>query len=162
MIDTTRCPMCKSDQLIEHGVETPIAQAIARAWGNKPVCPLTQCGSCNAFWESWPEGTSHDCVEREPCDNCAYRKGSAESQDPEKWAELVKMASDAARYGIEDERGRRWFSCHKGVPIKITQGKDGQDGGIEFDFKAAGIKPLDQTCAGFLNLVWALSDKTAR
>ena len=43
------------------------------------------------------------------------------------------------------------FCCHKGVPLKLTVDPPS----IEYDFAAAGINPEDQTCAGFLRLLWA-------
>lgn len=155
-IDNKHCPSCGSDQLIKHGSDADLSKMLARAWGNTVDCPITQCGVCSAFREPWPDNTPLDNVERPPCDNCAYRAGSGEARNRETWKELVQRADDAVTYGLKDPRGRRWFSCHKGVPIKITQG---DDAGVEFDFAGSNIDPLNQTCAGFLTLMWAIQDK---
>ena len=50
------------------------------------------------------------------------------------------------------------FACHKGIPLKLTQG-DGAS--IEFDYESAGIQPINQTCKGFLRLMWAFQNKPA-
>ena len=149
-----RCPVltCKSPRIIHHGAKSKVGLAIARAWGNRAYCPIDQCADCNAIWEPWPAGTSIDCVERGPCDNCAYRVGSRESSNPDEWANLKAIAQNAAEFGaVPEALGGKWFSCHKGIPIRL----DKENGSIEFDYQSAGIDPFRQSCAGFLRMMWA-------
>ena len=51
----------------------------------------------------WPEAT--------PCDDCAFRKGSPERSDPDKWAGLEELV-----------KGGGTFHCHKGLPHDIATG----------------------------------------
>lgn len=70
-----------------------------------------------------------------PCDNCAFRKGSPEQRDPEKWQSL----RDAVGYGT----GR--FYCHKGVPID-------PENGVGFAYPKDGKDPKKlRLCRGYLN-----------
>lgn len=73
---------------------------------------MAVCRSCSAIWEYWTEGQTWDptdpvCSFSEPCNNCAFRKGSPEQRDPAKWAEV-------RGYVKTDQT----FYCHKGVPIE--------------------------------------------
>lgn len=151
---TDRCPVvgCGSRSIHRHELGSAIALSVTRAWGNKNECPIDQCMECAAIWEPWPDGTSSDCVEREPCDNCAYRAGSRESADKEEWQRLTFVAKEAAELGVT---GAGRFACHKGIPIKLNMDTGDGQASIEFDYVSAGIDPLAQTCAGFLKMMWA-------
>ena len=156
-----RCPVkkCGSTRNHRHGAGSRLAKKIAQAWGNKHACPIDQCKDCGNFWEPLPDDDPGDLfrddVVREPCDNCAYRVGSNESRDPERWRELVELAERAAEMPMF-AAGRPWFCCHKGVPIKISKGA------IEFDFAAVDVQPIHRTCAGFLRVLWAHNGATAK
>ena len=155
-----RCPVkkCRGTRIHRHGPDSRLARKISQAWGNGTTCPIDQCKDCGNFWEPWPDDDPgdlyRDVVDREPCDNCAYRAGSAESRDPEKWTELADLAKRAADTSFF-ETGRPWFGCHKGIPIRIAEE------GISFDFALTGRTPEQQTCAGFMRIVWAHNGATA-
>lgn len=121
------------------------------------------CGKCGACWEAFPALYVEDPVCAEPCDNCAFRPGSPEQEDPEKWKELIASLKPDPDTGLSSGK----FFCHKNMPIKGMV-----DGKPEFDFpqKPAGKEPpLDQVmvpdvanmrvCSGFLRMFWAQRDK---
>lgn len=159
------CPVkgCKSPRVVDLGVETELAIRIAGAWGNDVVAPLQRCLDCGTVWESWPAHMPVDWqiddVEREPCDNCAYRKGSKESRDPETWAKLVSMADNWSEFGLVPEATTTTFHCHKGIPIDLTP--EGVPM-IKFNYEKAGLDPRHRVCRGFLNLVWAFRRKVEK
>ncbi len=73
---------------------------------------LRACAYCKTLWEPIdieqlldPENEPLGAF-KDPCDNCAFRKGSPEQRDPERF---------------ETIRPKDWngpfFFCHKGVPI---------------------------------------------
>ena len=69
------------------------------------------CGDCGTAWEPIDEASIWDrsdpsCCSKEPCDKCAFRPGSPEQRDTEKWKAL-----------IANLRAGAVFHCHKGVPI---------------------------------------------
>lgn len=73
---------------------------------------LAVCRSCSCVWEYWTEGQVWDltdavCSFSEPCNNCAFRKGSPERGDPVKWAGIRDLLKEDSP-----------FFCHKGVPIE--------------------------------------------
>jgi hypothetical protein len=126
---------------------------IAKTWGNDVVAPIAMCISCNTIWEPWPEDTPEDVVEREPCDNCAYRRTSSEGRDPDQRENLIESARQAGF--LMGEAPCSIFQCHKGMPIRLSVTPPQ----IRFDPDAAGIGPLDQTCLGFLRVIWAQDRK---
>jgi hypothetical protein len=73
---------------------------------------LAVCLNCETMWEPfdsaqiWDKADPH-CSFKEPCNNCAFRPGSPEQADPEKWKTLL----DQLKCGGH-------FYCHKGVPIE--------------------------------------------
>ena len=67
--------------------------------------------------------------------------------------DIAKRAAHGAWF--EEDPGPCYFACHKRIPIVIDQVKST----ISFDFEAAGLKAVDQTCAGFLKMMWALQEK---
>jgi hypothetical protein len=95
------------------------------------------CANCRTAWEPIEQsllGTLTDpCASfREPCDNCAFRPGSPEQADTEKWKELVAKL-----------RAGGTFHCHKGVPLD----PEGEDG-----FAYPKHKPEKmRLCRGYLN-----------
>jgi hypothetical protein len=107
------------------------------------------CVDCCAVWESIPasEHFKRDgelIAFKQPCDNCAFRSGSPESQDKEAWRNL-----------LEQLRAGGSFFCHKGVPIK-TLGK-GHGADFKFPLRPDGMPDKDQMrlCRGFLK-AWAV------
>jgi len=68
---------------------------------------LGKCMACGRFQHvetrDWPES--------ELCDDCAYRKGSPERDDPEEWAKLKRIAQDGTA-----------FHCHKGLAFDPATG----------------------------------------
>lgn len=73
---------------------------------------IATCLNCKAVWEPfdpaqiWDPSDPH-CSFKEPCNNCAFRPGSPEQTDLEKWKALL----DQLKCGAS-------FYCHKGVPIE--------------------------------------------
>lgn len=126
------CPTCGSRDT--KAVDSP-AMALTRV----PTL-IGVCRACQAFWEAYPADWKHDAVEAEPCDNCAFRKGSPESEDREGWRAL-----------LADLRKGREFRCHKGAPMLIDQAATT----VEFD--SAWIRTKGRSCAGFLRAMqqWA-------
>lgn len=150
---SVHCPVisCRSRQVMLHPKTSAISAMLARMWGGVEPTDHYRCLSCNALWEALPAGWNSDAVERSvsmgPCDNCAYRATSPETRDPEKREWLHDRANADDPYSAIMSP----FCCHKGVPLKLTVDPPS----IEYDFAAAGIDPRDQTCAGFLRLLWA-------
>jgi hypothetical protein len=123
--DLHRCPKCA-------GRRTIVEMAQAMAMSHIPTL-MGICADCKTVWEAFPPGWKHDVVEGEPCDNCAFAKGSPESQDREEWRSLLAKL----RMGQE-------FKCHKGAPLII----DLETGAAEFD--EAWVLRYGRMCAGFL------------
>lgn len=158
-----RCviPSCRSHRIHRHDVDTDLAKMIAKAWGNRAVCPIDQCEKCGTIWEPWPDDFTdpiyRDHVARPPCDNCAYSAGgSGEAGMGDEVPNLIELARAAAKFklGRDDmmlHPGR--FCCHKGIPIRLA--RQAANGSIEFDFKAADIDPMYQPCTGYLRVMWA-------
>ena len=131
--DLHRCPRC-------FGRRTSVQTAPAVGLSHLPTL-VGVCIDCETTWEAYPPGWKHDAVEGEPCDNCAFRQGSPESQEKEAWKSLLAKL----RAGQE-------FKCHKGAPI-IT---DPAASTIEFD--AEWVRRKGRTCVGFLRMVWQWGD----
>jgi len=74
---------------------------------------LEACRTCGAFWEA----ELREVPAVTPCDNCAWRPGSPERSDPERWAYLM----------AEFKRGASFY-CHKRVPAILD------DHGYSFQF----------------------------
>jgi hypothetical protein len=110
---------------------------------------IAACTNCSAIWEPFRPEHIWDkdeplCAFKEPCDNCAFRPGSTEQEDREKWIGLL----DSLRMG-----GR--FYCHKGVPIE-----SGAEHGFACPYKEVMVEgraiSIPDTsklrlCRGFLN-----------
>jgi hypothetical protein len=131
------------------------------------------CLDCRALWEPFPASYARDPVAAEPCDNCAFRPGSPEQQDPEAWKQLmVSLKPGGDEYGWLDS-GR--FYCHKGVPIDQEKGPgnflfpktplmmDGEPvlNGDGTPKMIEDIKRM-RVCSGFLRMVWAYRAKAEK
>lgn len=73
---------------------------------------LACCRKCRALWEPIHHDLLWDpddplCSFSSPCSNCAFRKGSPEQTDAERWSQIKES--------LEYATG---FYCHKGVPIE--------------------------------------------
>ncbi|HEX9768468.1 MAG TPA: hypothetical protein VGA50_04755 [Kiloniellales bacterium] len=105
---------------------------------------MASCRNCKAIWEPfdpaqiWDTSDPH-CSFREPCNNCAFRPGSNEQQDREKWITLI----DSLRQGGA-------FFCHKGVPIEPD---------AEFGFAYPADRKKLRHCRGYLNALEGLAKR---
>ena len=120
------CPNCGSRQVLNIEIEK-LADS---------DCPLSVCADCRKMWETPPEmwrGTKP--VECGPCDNCAFRLGSEESQDPEVWSAHLRSVIN-----------RSPFYCHKGVPRELVSGD------AEFEFKMDRLTEY-RVCGGWAQAV---------
>lgn len=131
--DRHRCPRC-------HGRRTVVAVGEPMGLSHVPTLYGT-CADCKTLWEAFPADWRHDVVEAAPCDNCAFAKGSPESEDREAWRQLLAQL----KAGQE-------FKCHKGAPMVI----DDAAGTIEFD--ALWVRRHGRMCAGFLKAMQAWPD----
>lgn len=96
-----RCPKCASTRVAVH------ADLTFKGYGPG----LALCENCRTIWEPFKDADIWDdedalCSFKEPCNNCAFRKGSPERADPEEWSAIMD--------NVEHHGG---FFCHKGVPI---------------------------------------------
>lgn len=154
----TQCPGCGSKRI--HVADVPPDKVRFMTCAEIGVC-----GDCGAAWEPFPALYVEDPVCAEPCDNCAFRSGSPEQQDKEKWkALLASLQPHPSGFGFT---GR--FFCHKNVPI--DQGKG--PGNFLFPKVPLNLPPefptaepvmtedasKMRTCSGFLRMVWAQDAK---
>lgn len=75
---------------------------------------LDLCLECQKCWERIPKGEVFSVDDemlsfKRMCDNCAFRKGSEERKDHERWADLQQTLAMGGE-----------FYCHKGVPLKAS------------------------------------------
>jgi hypothetical protein len=157
-----RCPGCGSKRIMD----MPTAELRAIAAGIS--CDWQACRDCRAVWEPFPPDYARDPVCADPCDNCAFRPGSPEQGDPERWKALIaslKPDTDYQGFG-----GR--FYCHKGVPIDMTKGPGNflfpqkpvvMDGNPLCNPDGTIVTAEDvgrmRICSGFLRMVWARNRK---
>lgn len=121
---------------------------------------LAVCVNCKALWEPfdpeqiWDKSNPY-CSLREPCNNCAFRPGSPEQANPDKW----KLLLDQLKCGGQ-------FFCHKGVPIEPGAKHgfayptrivvvDGIEGVPRAELQVSDPKKL-RFCRGYLNASRAL------
>jgi hypothetical protein len=125
-----QCPKCASRRWAD------AEQAITDFYATT----IRVCANCGTAWEPFEPGDLLDvdmpltsCF-IDPCNNCAFRKGSPEQRDPEKFAELrAKLAGGGS------------FYCHKGVPVS----PESENG---FDYPEGGKNPRKlRLCRGYLN-----------
>lgn len=154
-----RCPACNSGRTMAMPLEkfSPAFQAIG------VTSDWHGCLDCRAVWEPFPPLYARDPVCAEPCDNCAFRPGSPEQRDKERWRRLM----DTLKSNEDGARGR--FYCHKGVPIDMARGPgnflfprklvemDGQV--VEDKDGAVTMEDTDimRVCSGYLRMVWAIN-----
>ena len=140
-----RCPKCLGTQ-----VACEAAPPGVKFYGKR----IAICGPCGIAWEPIDETSIWDktdpaCSGSEPCDNCAFRPGSPEQKDTERWKTL-----------IETLRAGGTFYCHKGVPLA-----PGSEHGFEYpmlklDVLGHEVKTYAtanmRLCRGYLNAlgVW--------
>jgi hypothetical protein len=151
-----RCPVCRSRHVILMPAATfPAASEIDCDWQG--------CRVCLAVWEPFPASYVRDPVCAEPCDNCAFRPGSPEQADPERWKALIEsLKPDPDGFFT----GR--FFCHKGVPIDMAKGPGNylfprtpvlMDGEPVRNPDGSVVTMEDtrkmRTCSGFLRMFWA-------
>lgn len=149
-----RCPACLGTR-----VATTTTPDSAQIFYGRSI---TVCGGCGAAWEPIKEEDIWDrddpaCSGREPCDNCAFRPGSPEQADKEKWSALIESLKSGGQ-----------FFCHKGVPID-PESEDGfKYPKREVSIGEAGTTRIHDTnklrlCRGYLNALgkWWKTERTA-
>jgi hypothetical protein len=158
-----RCPACGS-----HKIVTVPASVLPDGVDSR--CEWQVCRACGAFWEPFPPVYVCDPACAEPCDNCAFRPGSPEQADKEKWKSLIDSLKPDLSYGHFTGR----FYCHKGVPIDMTKGPGnflfpqtpvlmdgkpviGEDGKPVLTEDARKMR----VCSGFLRMFWAQAAKAS-
>jgi hypothetical protein len=135
------CPNCKSI-CIERTTLPPTALSHRET-------AYDLCRECATVWEAYPDDWCEDVVGADPCDNCAFRPGSPEQQDPEGWKELVATLKSGQE-----------FRCHKGAPIcGLDKSQPNDKGNFDIEFDAKWVQKHGRKCAGFMRLVWAMRDK---
>lgn len=161
-----QCPSCGSPDV--HRIPTALMHPkVLQHIG----CDIEVCGACRAVWEAFPVGGYvEDPVCAEPCDNCAFRPGSPEQQDQERWRELMESLKGGNEGAVHGGR----FYCHKGVPIDMTKGPGNflfPQKAITMDGKILRDPATDEpvmthdvrqmrTCSGFLRMLWARAAKS--
>ena len=124
------CPQCESDEVIFTG-ETS-------AFG--------VCLSCRTIFVAYPDNWCRDPFQAEPCDDCAFRPGSPEQQDPERWAaRMSRLKSDTL------------FYCHKGMPVDVDIAEQRTD--YRADLPPEHRRRL---CAGYARMIAAQIGKGMR
>lgn len=134
-VSATGCPHCGADGTVTFDA-LPDAGVV-----------MAGCLGCGSIWEAIPNGEQY-LVDgevmpwREPCDNCAFRAGSAESRDRAEWRDL-----------LERLRGGGQFFCHKGVPLKKDELVSYNRVAFDYPVDGAGEYARDKMrlCRGFLN-----------
>lgn len=101
--------------------------------GGRLICVvgprLDVCLTCFKTWERLPAGEPFTTDGEQlpfdvPCDNCAFRGGSGERMDEERWRDLQLTLSHGGQ-----------FYCHKGVPFTVTEdGVTPVEGDRAFEF----------------------------
>lgn len=133
-----QCPRCASRSTVDVDQASPggFYSRIVRA-----------CVNCRTIWEPFDPAQMLDTdiptsSFLDPCDNCAFRPGSPEQADTEKWKETIASLKAGGR-----------FYCHKGVPIDINN----ENG---FAYPKDGKDPRKmRLCRGYLNMWGAMMDK---
>lgn len=165
-----RCPSCGSHRVQYVPPGDRLARLTAQVQNAPDAVELAVCRSCSALWEPHPPVYVRDPVCAEPCDNCAFRPGSPEQQDSERWRELLRSLKPES----PDDWHHGRFYCHKDVPIDTSQGPGNflfpqrpvldDDGQPVRDAEGKVATIPDQSkmrvCSGFLRMVWAHHRKT--
>ncbi len=158
------CPACRSTSIVY--MKPDEHPTMAAAWleaSNYPQPELGLCKACAAVWEAFPPLYARDPVCSEPCDNCAFRPGSPEQQDPVKWKALMEQLKIELVDGRLRMNGE--FFCHKGVPIDMKAGP----GNFLFpvheesvDGKVVQKMRRGRLCSGFLAMQAVQVDKALK
>lgn len=135
MNDLDHCPACNSESIM---------RILSR-----DLDKYDACLECRAVWERLPTGEPYRRDGEllpfgEPCDNCAFRSGSPESEDKEKWRALLASLRAGGK-----------FYCHKGVPLDYSV-HGGENVGFAYPVKPDGKHDTEnmRLCRGYLN-AWA-------
>lgn len=127
-----QCPRCASRRW--NDVEQDVTGFYAR--------DLRVCGNCGTAWEPFDPADLVDPKHeplgafREPCGNCAFRKGSPEQADKIAWGEtMAKLEAGGS------------FYCHKGVPVTPAS-----DNGFDYPEDGKNTRKL-RLCRGYLNAI---------
>jgi hypothetical protein len=155
-----RCPACGS-KCIGYVARGTVPEFVKG--GRSTDVEYAVCGACSAAWEPFPALYVEDPVCAEPCDNCAFRPGSPEQADPERWKALLETLKPQ---GDALSQGR--FYCHKHIPIDVKAGPGNflfpqrpltMDSEIVRKSDGEPVMVLDQsrmrTCSGYLRMLWA-------
>jgi len=127
-----QCPCCASRRWTD--VEAPSPKGFyARV--------IRVCANCKTLWEPFDPVETIDPDDRyasfkDPCNNCAFRKGSPEQEDKEEWAKTMASL-----------KGGNRFYCHKGVPIDINN-----DHGFAYPGGGQETRKM-RLCRGYLNAI---------
>jgi hypothetical protein len=144
-----QCPKCGSRKVVQ------VANDKVEFYGK--VLEVCRNPACKAAWEPFnPDDLLDDHLPKtssfkEPCDNCAFRQGSCEQKDPEKWKAMMKELKDAELVG--------GFFCHKGVPLDIH--REHGDSGFAYPRDKDGkyLKKKMRPCRGWLSMMHAQLSK---
>jgi hypothetical protein len=121
------CPRCRSQRVHIHGDHG------IKLYGRQ----IAICANCRTAWEPidgtliW-DPSDPSASFSAPCDNCAFRRGSPEQADTEKWKDLIAKLWAGGT-----------FHCHKGVPV-APESEDG------FAYPKDRPEKL-RLCRGYLN-----------
>lgn len=107
MIGADQCPRCESGRV----VAIKVGEAVHHG-----------CLKCQTLWEPFDVANLIDGDDRYSsfkamCDNCAFRPGSPERDDPEKWKSLIETLAYRETP----------FICHKGVPLAAPGSGESHD-----------------------------------
>lgn len=105
---------------------------------------LATCENCRCLWEYFTESMIWAPEEpfssfKEPCNNCAFRKGSPEQEDKEEWGKLLQTLALSGS-----------FYCHKGVPIE----PDAEHGFAYPHKDGVPVTRKLRICRGYLNFLF--------
>jgi hypothetical protein len=132
-----QCPKCGSRRWAD------VSQDVTKFY----AAVLRVCGNCGCAWEPFDEADLLDEGQwfssfKEPCNNCAFRPGSNEQADRERW---TKMLADLERAGSQ-------FFCHKGVPLDLNHATE-SDSGFAYPYRdgKAQVHKM-RLCRGYLRM----------
>ena len=159
------CPACRSRRIFDLPTQGLERFGVDVDWMG--------CRDCRAVWESFPPVYVRDPVCAEPCNNCAFRPGSPEQADKERWRELMRSLKPSESKSDSFGFSTGQFYCHKGIPIDMDKGP----GNFLFPRKPVLMdgEPVRQgdgtpvmtedtarmrICSGFLRMMWAQKSVT--
>lgn len=149
-----QCPKCGCSKWVQGWQEMPNNPFLASALSKLPR-HVRVCKNCVTMWEFFDEADLLDAGERyssfkEPCENCAFRPGSPEQRDPEKWKELLTTL----QVDPETYQAKGIFFCHKGVPLDIHRVSP-TDSGYMYPTNADGAFDVkrNRPCRGYYRMM---------